>query len=322
MAINSLATKLSLAFVLVVVLGVASVSLLVRRETTQGFHSYLESGGRVYGSRVVEILSDLYRREESLQSAQTLLQGQLRGPYDRLVVSDASGKVVADSAGLLLGREVDGLEGASRFPITTDGEHVGYLYLITSGFAGAAGIGGPGRGMGPMAGMMGKDRDVMPGMHNQQIVTLESAYLASVDRAILAAAVGSALAAIALGLLIARQITRPLAELSKAAREVAAGRLAHRVNESPSGELGQVAAAFNTMAESLERNEQARRRMMADIAHELRTPLTVIEGTVDGMLDGVFQPDRDNLESVKEEVALLTKLVADLRSFHWLKPAN
>src|SRR5207253_3180360 len=48
-------------------------------------------------------------------------------------------------------------------------------------------------------------------------------------------------------------------------------------------------------------------------AHELRTPLTVIEGTVDAMIDGVYPADEERLNSIREEVALLTKLVADLR---------
>lgn len=311
---NSLATKLSLAFVLVVVLGVASVSLLARRETTQGFQSYLESGGRMYATRVVEVLADLYRREGSWQGAQSAIQGQLRGPYDRLVLADASGTVVADSGGALLGRKAEGLESVSRFPVAVEGRSVGTLYLAAFSPGGGPGGAALGRGKGPVAGS-GKERGVPSGQSVQQVApTLEATYLASVDRAILVAALLSALAAITLGLWIARRITRPLADLSDAAKEVAAGKLAHRVKVPSGDELGQVASAFNTMAESLERNEQARRRMVADIAHELRTPLTVIEGTVDGMLDGVFDLDRGNLESVKEEVALLTKLVADLRT--------
>ena len=310
---NSLATRLSLAFVLVVVLGVASVSLLVRQETTIGFQSYLESGGRVYGARVVDALAELYQRDGNWQGAQSLLQGQIRGPDARLVLADGSGTVVADSAGLMLGHQAEGLEGASRFPVVVQGKNVGTLYLDS--FSPGGGPGGSiARGRGPMAGL-GRERGTAGEQSGQQTApSLESTYLASVDRAILVAALLSALVAIALGLLIARRITRPLAELSAAAREVAAGKLAHRVKVRSGDELGEVATAFNTMTESLERNEQARRRMVADIAHELRTPLTVIEGTVDGMLDGVFELDRGNLESIKEETAILTKLVADLRT--------
>ena len=67
------------------------------------------------------------------------------------------------------------------------------------------------------------------------------------------------------------------------------------------------------MASSLERGEEARRQLNADIAHELRTPLTIIEGTVDGILDGVFQPDQDRLNVIKQQTESLTRLINDLR---------
>lgn len=67
------------------------------------------------------------------------------------------------------------------------------------------------------------------------------------------------------------------------------------------------------MAATLDQNEQARRRLLADIAHELRTPLSAIEGAVDAMLDGVFEANTSNLRSIKQETGTLTRLVADLR---------
>jgi len=67
------------------------------------------------------------------------------------------------------------------------------------------------------------------------------------------------------------------------------------------------------MAVSLGEAEQERRRIIADIAHELRTPLTVIEGTVTGIQDGVFNPDKDHLDAIKEQTSLLTRLTSDLR---------
>ena len=67
------------------------------------------------------------------------------------------------------------------------------------------------------------------------------------------------------------------------------------------------------MAEALERNELARRNLLADVAHELRTPLTVIEGTADAILDDLYEPTPERIRAIKEEAMLLTKVVADLR---------
>lgn len=128
----------------------------------------------------------------------------------------------------------------------------------------------------------------------------------------LAGFLGVALA-LFLGALFTRQIVAPLSRVTTAARRVAQGDLGHRVEVHGSGELAELGQSFNKMASSLEGSEQSRRRLMADIVHELRTPLTVIEGTVDSIMDGVYKPDQEHLGSIKEQSALLTRLISDLR---------
>jgi len=128
----------------------------------------------------------------------------------------------------------------------------------------------------------------------------------------IAGASGVALALL-LGFFFTRQIVSPLDRVAAAARRVADGDLKQRVEVSGSGELAELGRSFNAMSQSLEAGEQSRRRLIADIAHELRTPLTVIEGTIDGIADGVFKPDIEHLDSIKEQSVLLTRLVNDLR---------
>jgi signal transduction histidine kinase len=68
------------------------------------------------------------------------------------------------------------------------------------------------------------------------------------------------------------------------------------------------------MAEKLEGVNRRRRDLLADVTHELRTPLTVIQGNVEGMLDGVYPADEARLKSILEETGLLSRLVEDLRT--------
>jgi len=75
-----------------------------------------------------------------------------------------------------------------------------------------------------------------------------------------------------------------------------------------------MARSFNTMAESLQRMEQQRQNMVADIAHELRTPLSIIQGNVEAMLDGVLPANPEELESIHQETLLLNRLISDLRT--------
>jgi two-component system OmpR family sensor kinase len=127
------------------------------------------------------------------------------------------------------------------------------------------------------------------------------------------AGVAGAVVAILLGLLLTRQFIKPIRALKKGAARIARGDLAYRVSVKSRDEFGELARSFNSMAASLDSSEQSRRRLFADIAHELRTPLSVIGGTVDAMLDGVYEPNPDNLTSIKEETEVLTRLVGELR---------
>jgi two-component system OmpR family sensor kinase/two-component system sensor histidine kinase BaeS len=111
-----------------------------------------------------------------------------------------------------------------------------------------------------------------------------------------------------------RHATQPIDEMMDAADQVAQGDYAARVTERGPREVRQLAHAFNSMSERLQLNEEQRRRLLADISHELRTPLTVLQGNLEGMLDGLYQPDAARLESLVEETRVMSRLIDDLRT--------
>ena len=111
-----------------------------------------------------------------------------------------------------------------------------------------------------------------------------------------------------------RLVGRPLGEVVGAAERVAAGDFAVRVAEHGPPSLRSVAAAFNSMASRLEQQQHVRRALMADIAHELRTPLSVMQGRLEGMLDGVYSRDESQVAKVLEDTRTLARLVEDLRT--------
>ncbi|KAA3655434.1 MAG: sensor histidine kinase [Chloroflexi bacterium] len=111
-----------------------------------------------------------------------------------------------------------------------------------------------------------------------------------------------------------RGIAAPLSEVMHAADAVAEGDLSTRVGEKRPGEFGKLAQSFNRMASELERADQQRRNLTADVAHELRTPLHIIQGNLEGVLDGVYEPSTDHINDTLEETQLLARLVEDLRT--------
>jgi len=110
------------------------------------------------------------------------------------------------------------------------------------------------------------------------------------------------------------RITAPLRELKQASQKVAAGDLAARVPVASQDELGAVAQAFNQMAARLDEQQHLRKQMVADIAHELRTPISVMQGSLEGMIDGVLQPEPSELRELHGEARRLARLVEDLRT--------
>jgi two-component system OmpR family sensor kinase/two-component system sensor histidine kinase BaeS len=111
-----------------------------------------------------------------------------------------------------------------------------------------------------------------------------------------------------------QDIATPLADVMSAADAVAEGDLSVRVPARGPHEFGRLARSFNRMIAELERSDQQRRNLTADVAHELRTPLHIIQGNLEGVLDGVYEPTTDHICATLEETRLLTRLVEDLRT--------
>ena len=111
-----------------------------------------------------------------------------------------------------------------------------------------------------------------------------------------------------------RRMSRPLDNLLDASHKVADGDYSVRVEERGHPEVRALMRGFNSMAARLQVSDQQRRAMLADVSHELRTPITVIQGNVEGILDGMYPADEARLKSILEETQILSRLVDDLRT--------
>ena len=133
-------------------------------------------------------------------------------------------------------------------------------------------------------------------------------------RAIAGAAGLAALLAMLTGLAVARRITRPVERIIAVTRAMGRGQRTARVGPvTGPGELRELAAAFDQMADTMDRQEQLRRDLVADVAHELRTPVAVLQAGHEALLDGVAEPTPDQLASLRDEVLRLARMVADLQ---------
>jgi signal transduction histidine kinase len=124
----------------------------------------------------------------------------------------------------------------------------------------------------------------------------------------------AALLALAVALVVARRITRPVAALTRMARARESGDRDARVGRlGAPGELDELATAFDRMADAVGREDELRRALVADVAHELRTPISVLQASSEALLDGVVQPTPEAISSIHDEILRLGTRVEDLQ---------
>ena len=117
---------------------------------------------------------------------------------------------------------------------------------------------------------------------------------------------------VVVSLVFSKKLTGPIQNLTSAAEDISEGKIKSRVTVSGHDEISNLGRTFNAMADSLEMQESLRRRLNANVAHELRTPLTVIQGEIEGMIDGLIKVDKDRLLSLHEEATRLKTIIEGL----------
>jgi signal transduction histidine kinase len=293
-ASRSLTAKILIAFAVVVLVGIGGVAILANDRTTAAFEHYLRGNGPGVENQLGNVAAIVYGQGRSWETVSRVLIA-MPGPQDqRVIIVDSSGQVVVDTLAARGGPATSTPSLSNGHPISVNGTIVGTLYQVSP----FGGEGGPGSSFGRSpSGLSPSDR----------------AFLAQVNQSLALAAVAASLVALVLGVLLARQIIRPLRQLTRVAQRIAHGHLDERISITGQDEVAQLGDAFNGMAESLQRTENARRQLVADVAHELRTPLMVVSATVEAMEDGVLPLDKPNLATIRDEVTSLRRLVADLR---------
>jgi signal transduction histidine kinase len=303
---NSLLLKLLGAFLLVILIGGLVIGFSVWAATRSAFSLYTTRVDQTLAVSLTTPLAEFYATNgswddveafisTSLTSAMPMMgipgQGSLghgmgpgggrSAPNQRILLADINGVAVYDSSHQLTGQLLPDDQLKGGVTITVSNQPVGILIVAQES--------------------------------SSPLAAAAETFLLSVNQAILVAGLIASLIALLLGILLFRHFTAPLSTMKTAAAEFARGNLSRRIPVNTRDELGDLALAFNHMADDLESAQIQRRRMIADIAHELRTPLTVVQANLEGMLDGVVPCDDKHLAILHEESLLLNRLIADLR---------
>ena len=122
------------------------------------------------------------------------------------------------------------------------------------------------------------------------------------------------LLAAAAAIILARHLSVPVKLLAKATRALTAGDYSTRIQETRpiEDDMGRLQKDFNSLANTLEKNENTRRQWIADISHELRTPISVLRGEIEAIQDGVRECTKENLKSLHLEILHVNQIIEDL----------
>ncbi|MFC2079252.1 sensor histidine kinase [Candidatus Bipolaricaulota bacterium] len=302
-----LAAKFAVSFIVVILLAVGLVYGLILWSIPQQFDNYRRSSRTTFGNQVGLLLAN-YREDEGTWDgvAESLLsrprvvalgQESLVGSVSifdvEITLFDVDGVMITTNAWTWLARqEYKEYNGEAHIlwsesdtpadesiPILVDEQQQGTLYV----------------------------GDI------QNPTRAEADFLSTVAES---AMIGGGIAiglALFLSTILIVQILRPLRALSRATESVADGDMPDEVALRTHDEIGRLGDSFNHMLDSLKLSETVRQTMTADIAHELRTPVTIIQGTLEAILDGIYDASEESIAPIYEETLHLGRLIDDLR---------
>lgn len=284
---NSLRFKLLVLTIVVLVVAVGTVAFFASQSTSSQFRRSLEVildypslnlESRI--STINKLLSTKGGERDIWADLQVTLEGMARTSKARFVIADLDGRVILDSKGEIIGDQIN-TDLSKPFAAFLIEKKPVLAYVV------------------PQA--------------SYNLAAVESQFNSSVNRSLVIAIVLAGIVGLLLTYFLSQSILRPVDQLISAARAMEKGDLSQRVHVNTKGELGELARAFNAMAEGLTRLEQLRQNMVTDVAHELRTPLSNVRGYLEALRDGVVEPTPETINSVYEEVMLLNRLVDDLQ---------
>lgn len=138
-------------------------------------------------------------------------------------------------------------------------------------------------------------------------------FIEMLNRIFLISAIAFLFAAIALGFFMASRISKPLKSVITKTRQIEHGNFSDRIEFSSSTrEIAELIDCVNILANTLETSQAIKKRMAGDYAHEFRTPLTSLQSNLEGMIDGIFEVTPERLESCREEILRLTRMISDI----------
>jgi len=295
----SLAQKISVSFILVIAICVTLISTLSNIFVEKHFKEYVIDKQNQKNNDLVYSISQLYKGDKNWEvnsienlGVTALAEGMI------IRVKDVGGNIIWDATvhnNGLCSQMIEhmGNNMVSKYP-NLNGGYVETKYDINSNYniVGTLEIGYYG-----------------PFYFNDNDLT----FINGINKIILGVGAFSLLISLIIGSIISKRISLPILKVINKTKLISDGYFDDRIEEkSNTIEISQLITSVNDLANSLEKQDILRKRLTSDVAHELRTPLTSLQGNLEAIIDGVWQPTEERLKSCLEEILRITRLVSDL----------
>lgn len=295
----SLRTKLSLSYISVVLISVLLISITTNLLLDKHFKDYIIENQERKSSEIVSQINKLYKAgdEWDMEAIGNICINALeQGMIIR--VEDPSGKIIwnarlhdNEQCEQMLAHMKNNM--SSRYP-NWEGGYVENTYPLKNNLMEVGKI---------IIGYYG------PYYFNDS----DLAFINTINRLLMGVGVFSLILSLLFSSVMAKRLSTPISRVITTARMISKGNFDSRITE-PSGtkEMAQLTGTINNLAETLENQEDLRKKLTADVAHELRTPLATLQSHMEAMIDGIWEPDEERLKSCHEEIMRINRLVGDL----------
>ena len=305
----SLAKKISLGFILAVLVSIILASAISNYTVGQKFKDYLVDEHNTKVENALKIIDDLYSEEkgnEKINTDEIQRYAELQKLY--IEIKDINNNIIYSSGKSHL--EQNGMMGPmmgmmmhNQFGINM-GEYTENKYPLKVEDKEAGSV---------IIGYFG----------TSYLSSASMTFVGTLNRSLILSAIVALIFGIIIGLIISKQISKPLAKITETANEIRNGKLNVRVESNTNTkEIVELSNSINYLAETLSNQEMLRKRLTSDMAHELRTPLATLKTHVEAFMDGIWEPTNDRFKVFYEEIERLSKMVNNLRDLAKLEQTN
>ncbi|WKV09291.1 HAMP domain-containing sensor histidine kinase [Thermoanaerobacterium sp. CMT5567-10] len=290
---NNIRTKAAISFISIALLSIVVFSITINILIINNFGMYIKQSANAEFDNIASSIAETYKETGSWNETSSRMAHTLMMSGYGIVVRDLKGNIVIKTPSMLsmMGMANSSKMSTQTLPIIVNGKKIAYVDITYSG--------------------------TMP------MSKLDYKFLYDVNKYIALITIVTIILVLIISIYISKYLTKPILNIAKVASKLENGDYDVRVEEIPKEEeLLALTAAINHLGASLKNQGMLRAQLTQNIAHELRTPLSTLRSHLEAIIDGVWEPSKERMVSLYEEVVRLSNLINDIELLNKIEIDN